>query len=179
MVLRFSEDNDKELMKEVILHKPVATQYGEPGGVWMRGAERVSAAIKVAAVNKQAQDRVMLHKKNRKAVELRSALASGIEEARDSKNVQSHYETLAGLVGQYIGLEDAFIKARKLKKVAKEAEDANSNSCASQISAGAITRRALRGATLALSESSSSEGEDDSSSETSTLSIIAGVTPTN
>ncbi|ETN18090.1 hypothetical protein PPTG_03797 [Phytophthora nicotianae INRA-310] len=143
MVFRFSEDMDKELMCEVIKQRPFAAKYGETGTVWVQVATRVSASIKVVVIDKQVQDRVRLLKKNWRAGELRATLGSGIEEAKDATDVQSHYNTLAGLVGQYVALETE-----------------------------AITRRALRGEYL-LSSDSSSESEDDTSSVASTQSVAS------
>ncbi|KAG7382551.1 Dual specificity protein phosphatase 23 [Phytophthora pseudosyringae] len=76
MVFRFSEDYDKELIREVIKQKPFAAKYGEAGAVWVQVAEQVSSAIKgvstldVDLTEKQVQDRVRLLKKNWRAGEL-------------------------------------------------------------------------------------------------------------
>ncbi|ETP25590.1 hypothetical protein F441_01550, partial [Phytophthora nicotianae CJ01A1] len=134
---------DKELMREVIKQRPFAAKYGETGTVWVQVATCVSASIKVVEIDKQVQDRVRLLKKNWRAGELRATLGSGIEEAKDATDVQTHYNTLAGLVGQFVALESEFA-TKKNKKQKKQAEEAQTNVCASQIVAEAITRRALR-----------------------------------
>ncbi|KAF1771791.1 hypothetical protein GQ600_26349 [Phytophthora cactorum] len=75
----------------------------------------------------------------------RSALGSGIEESLEAVNEQSHYETLAGLVRQYVMLEDAFnddkmdriIKKRRMKLAPIDARQ--------KLCKKLCVRRALRG----------------------------------
>ncbi|KAF1779474.1 hypothetical protein GQ600_23809 [Phytophthora cactorum] len=50
IVLRFTEETDKELMREVIAQKPFAAKYGEATRVGANVADRVSAAIKRASI---------------------------------------------------------------------------------------------------------------------------------
>ncbi|ETL83465.1 hypothetical protein L917_16593, partial [Phytophthora nicotianae] len=64
MGFRFSEDMDKELMREVIKQRPFAAKYGETGTVWVQVATCVSAAINVVVIDKQVPDRVRLLKKH-------------------------------------------------------------------------------------------------------------------
>ncbi|OWZ13889.1 hypothetical protein PHMEG_00012715 [Phytophthora megakarya] len=165
-------------MREVILQKPFAAKYGGAGTVWVRIAQRVSTAINVVLIDKQVQDRVRLLKKNWRAGELRSALGSGIEESTEASDVQSHYETLAGLVAQYVGLESSFVAAKKRKKKAKEVEEASTNLCAAQIVAEATTRRALRGESLSSNDSSSESGDDNASVSSNPSGRSSTVTPT-
>ncbi|ETP15684.1 hypothetical protein F441_09608 [Phytophthora nicotianae CJ01A1] len=133
MVFRFTEDHDKELMREAIAQKPFAAKYGEAARAWASVAEHVSSAIKERVLEKQVRDRVRLLKKNWHAGELRSSLGSGIEETLEAVNEQSHYETLAGLVGQYIQLENA-AKDDKMDRInKKKADEASATRCASEI----------------------------------------------
>ncbi|ETO78709.1 hypothetical protein F444_06429 [Phytophthora nicotianae P1976] len=144
MVFRFTEDHDKELMREAIAQKPFAAKYGEAARAWASVAEHVSSAIKERVLEKQVRDRVRLLKKNWHAGELRSSLGSGIEETLEAVNEQSHYETLAGLVGQYIQLENA-AKDDKMDHInKKKADEASATRCASEIVNEALVRRALR-----------------------------------
>ncbi|KAG7392008.1 hypothetical protein PHYPSEUDO_002714 [Phytophthora pseudosyringae] len=166
MVFRFSEDYDKELIREVIKQKPFAAKYGEAGAVWVQVAEQVSSAIKrvstldVDLTEKQVQDRVRLLKKNWRAGEIRSTLGSGIEEDTEATNEQSHYETLAGLVAQYVQLKDAHKGDKKAQRDKKKADEAGADRCASQIVEEAMVRRALRGEGLL---TISPDSEDDAS----------------
>ncbi|KAK1928481.1 hypothetical protein P3T76_016046 [Phytophthora citrophthora] len=147
MVFRFTEGHDKELMREVIAQKPFEAKYGDAARVWTHVAERVSTAIQTKVVEKQVRGR-----------ELRSALGSKIEESRDAVNEQSHYETLAGLVGQYVSLEDAFKDDKKERAKEKKADEASATRCASEIVEEAIVRRALRAEDY---ESTSSVSDND------------------
>ncbi|KAG1694042.1 hypothetical protein DVH05_022059 [Phytophthora capsici] len=176
MVFRFSEDIDKELMREVIKQKPYAAKYGEAAVVWVQVAKCVSAAVKVSLVDKQVQDRVRLLKKNWSAGELRAALGSGIEEATNASNEQSHYDTLPGLVGQYVSLEKDFKAQKQANKEKKQVEEAQTNLCASQIVSEAITRRARRGENI-LSSDASSDSDDGTASVASTPSVSSISTP--
>ncbi|KAF4144867.1 hypothetical protein GN958_ATG06035 [Phytophthora infestans] len=120
-------------MREVIAQKHFAAKYDDAASLRAQVAERVSTAIKEPLLEKKVRDRVRLLKKNWRAGELRSALGSGIEETLDAVNEQSHYETLAGLVGQYGLLEDAF-KYDKAGRINKKKEDeAKATRCASDI----------------------------------------------
>ncbi|ETP28488.1 hypothetical protein F442_22219 [Phytophthora nicotianae P10297] len=176
MVFRFSEDIDKELIREAIKQKPYAAKYGGAAAVWVQVAKCVSAAVKVSLVDKQVQDRVRLLKKNWSAGELRAALGSGIEEARNATNEQSHYDSLPGLVGQYVSLEKDFKAQKQSNKEKKQAEEAQTNLCASQIVSDAITRRARRGENI-LSSDASSDSDDGTASVASTPSVSSISTP--
>eukprot|EP00644_Phytophthora_capsici_P010342 jgi/Phyca11/123770/e_gw1.51.308.1 len=102
-------------MREAIYQKPFTAKYSDAGRVEARTAERVSTGIRVVVIDKQVQARMGL-KKNWRAGELRSALGSGIEEDRSASNVQSHYETLAGLIAQCVALEADYTAKKKKRQ---------------------------------------------------------------
>ncbi|ETI55883.1 hypothetical protein L914_01391 [Phytophthora nicotianae] len=170
MVFRFTNENDKELMREAIAQKPFAAKYGDSARVWATVAERVSAAIQIVVLEKQVRDRVRLLKKIWRAGELRSALGSGIEETLEAVSEQSHYDTLAGLVGQYLLPEEAFIDDKKKRTSNKKADEASVNRCAIELVDEAVLRRALR-----LNESVLDDGSSDS--EASVTSSSTSSTP--
>ncbi|KAI9982114.1 hypothetical protein PInf_008005 [Phytophthora infestans] len=175
MVFRFTEDHDKELMREVIAQKPCAAKYGEAARVSASVAEHVSSAIKERVLEKQVRDRVRLLKKNWRAGELRSSLGSGIEETLEAVNEQSHYETLAGLVMQYVQLEDAANDDKKDRINKKKADEASATRCASEIVNEALLRRALRQDNIdSDDDSSASDDTNDASSSKSTPSKTQG-----
>ncbi|KUF92409.1 Adagio protein 2 [Phytophthora nicotianae] len=162
-------------MREAIAQKPVAAKYGEAARAWASVAEHVSSAIKDRVLEKQVRDRVRLLKKNWHAGELRSSLGSGIEETLEAVNEQSHYETLAGLVGQYTQLENA-AKDDKMDRInKKKADEASATRCASEIVNEALMRRALRQDDIdSDGDSSASDDTNHASSSKSTPSKAHG-----
>ncbi|OWY92197.1 TRNA (guanine-N(7)-)-methyltransferase, partial [Phytophthora megakarya] len=118
MVFRFTEDNDKKLVREAIAQKPFAAKYRESSRMCAHVAERVSNAIQEVVAEKQTLDAI---------------------------NEQSHYETLAGLVRQYVLLEGAFTDDKKDRINKKKAGEACASRCASKIVKEAMARRSLRG----------------------------------
>ncbi|KAF1781239.1 hypothetical protein GQ600_5805 [Phytophthora cactorum] len=101
------------------------------GQTWQIESRRPS---KEQVFEKHLRDRVRLLKKSWCVGKLRSALGSGKEESLYAVNEQSHYETLAGLVRQYVMLEDAFnddkrIVSTRRRRMKLARLDARQKSC--------------------------------------------------
>ncbi|ETO58665.1 hypothetical protein F444_22956 [Phytophthora nicotianae P1976] len=108
MVFLFSNDQDKELLRELIRLKPFAAVRGTTLRVWSDVAASLSSAFGVEVNVKQIRDRLTLLKQSFKDSEAACARGSGIEESVDAVNVQSHYGEREGLVREYVALEDHF-----------------------------------------------------------------------
>ncbi|ETP47782.1 hypothetical protein F442_06342 [Phytophthora nicotianae P10297] len=123
MVFRFSNDQDKELLRELIRLKPFAAVRGTTLRVWSDVAASLSSAFGVEVNVKQIRDRLTLLKQSFKDSEAACARGSGIEESVDAVNVQSHYDEREGLVREYVALEDHFKSEKKTVKTKKQQKD--------------------------------------------------------
>lgn len=165
VVLRFTEEQDKELMREVIMKKPYATKWGETMAAWDEIASRLSLVISTTVNAKQVRDRLGILKKKFKTEEDRSARGSGVEEALDACNAQSHYSDLLGLIREYILLEEDYLDRKRKAVRKKKAIEESFNQCAADILAESSRRRSLRATSDEDCASDSSlSGDSDASS---------------
>ncbi|KAG2927644.1 hypothetical protein PC129_g3507 [Phytophthora cactorum] len=105
MVFRFSYDQNKELMRELIGLKPFAAKRGDTLNVWEEVAASLSRATKAPLNVKQIRDRLNVLKAGFHPDEAKAAHTSGAEESLGAVNVQSHHGEDSGLVREYISLE--------------------------------------------------------------------------
>ncbi|ETL84347.1 hypothetical protein F442_16419 [Phytophthora nicotianae P10297] len=125
MVFRFTNDWDKELLRELIHLKPFAAVRGTTLRVWSDIAASLSSAFGVEVNVKQVCDRLTLLKQMLKDSEAAAALGSGIEESVDAVNVQSHYDEREGLVREFVALEDHFKSEKKKQSRPKSSKRMN------------------------------------------------------
>ncbi|ETP00848.1 hypothetical protein F441_21810 [Phytophthora nicotianae CJ01A1] len=92
MVFRFTNDQDKVLMRELLRLNPFSAVRGSPPNMWSDVAGSLSSATGVQINEKQIRDRLTLLKGMYKNAEASAARGSGIEESVDAVNVQSHYD---------------------------------------------------------------------------------------
>ncbi|ETO77042.1 hypothetical protein F442_07709 [Phytophthora nicotianae P10297] len=123
MVFRFTNDQDKELLRELIRLKSFVAVRGTTLRVWSDVAASLSSAFGVEVNVKQIRDRLTLLKQMFKDSEAAAALGSGIEESVDAVNIQSHYDEREGLVRKYVALEDHFKSEKKAVKAKKQQKD--------------------------------------------------------
>ncbi|OWY98699.1 hypothetical protein PHMEG_00030474 [Phytophthora megakarya] len=134
-IIRFNNDQDKELERELIDKKPFAAAYGETMQSWGSVAAALSQAIGVEVNAKQVRDRLGVLQKNLAAGERQAAFDSGIEESLDANDVQSHYYEFIGLVPEYVALETIRIQNKQHLADTKKRKAKNLNVCASKIMA--------------------------------------------
>ncbi|RLN91492.1 hypothetical protein BBJ28_00026588 [Nothophytophthora sp. Chile5] len=161
MVFRFTTDQDKELMRELIRLKPFASPRGSTLKVWGDVAESLSRALGVSLNVKQVRDRLSILKATFKEEEAASAIGSGIEESLDAVNVQSHYDDRAGLVREYVALECLHNSGKQTKQQKKKQKDEDLARCAEEI-VNESTRRRSQRATLGSVEVRSDESDTES-----------------
>ncbi|DAZ95781.1 TPA: hypothetical protein N0F65_010283 [Lagenidium giganteum] len=143
-IMRFTPDQDRELMRELLLHKPFAAAYGETMKTWNAVAAGLSKAIGITVNAKQVRDRVVVLKTNLRTSVQTTAFGSGIEESVDATNEQDHYSEIADLTHEYVKLEEAHISMKRTRTAKKKKQQETLEQHAAQIVSESETRRWLR-----------------------------------
>ncbi|RLN72529.1 hypothetical protein BBJ28_00009786 [Nothophytophthora sp. Chile5] len=149
MVFRFTTAQDEELMRELIL------------------AEGVSRAVGSSLNAKQVRDRLHILKKQFKAGELQSKRASGTEESLNAVNVQSHYNDLPGLVGEYLELEHLHAEEKSATYKKNKQKEVDFARCAMEIVNESNHRRSQRSEEASGDDASDLSNADSATSATS------------
>ncbi|KAG3087578.1 hypothetical protein PI124_g17956 [Phytophthora idaei] len=175
MVFRFSYDQDKELMRELIRLKPFAAKRGDTLNVWEEVAASLSRATKAPLNVKQIRDRLNVLKAGFHPDEAKAALTSGAEESLGAVNVQSHHGEHSGLVREYISLEGLHQTSKQKGKNKKQRKEEDLAHCADEVVRESTRRRAMRDTETA---DECSDGSATSEAE-STISSASAATTTN
>ncbi|GMF52370.1 unnamed protein product [Phytophthora fragariaefolia] len=140
IVLRFTNDQDKELLREFFRRKPFAAVRGQILHVCIEVEFSLSSALGVQINVKQVRDSLTLLKRFFNGAEAAASCGSGIEESVDTVNVQSHYDEREGLVRECVALEDHFKAEKMAVKTKQQQKDEDLAKCAEELTRESANR---------------------------------------